>query len=96
VEQFVIIAFDGNDAEALTRRLGARPGHLQNVGLLKAKGQFTEGGAMLDNAGNMIGSVMIVSFPSRSDLDEWLKSDPYVTGKVWERTEIWPYRSAKV
>ena len=96
MEQFVIIAFDGTDAEALTRRLDARPGHLQNVGLLKAKGQFTEGGAVLDNAGNMIGSVMIVSFPSRSDLDEWLKSDPYVTGKVWERTEIWPYRSAKV
>lgn len=96
MQQFAIIAFDGTDAAALSRRLAAREAHLQNVGLLKAKGRFTEGGAMLDDAGNMIGSVMIVSFPSRSDLDDWLKTDPYVTGRVWDRIEIKPYRSAKV
>ncbi len=96
MQQFVLIAYDGTDAEALPRRLAARPAHLENVQRLKAQGQFTEGGAILDEAGRMIGSVMIVAFPSRAELDAWLAGDPYVTGKVWERVQVQPYRSAQV
>ena len=96
MQQFVIIAFDGTDPDALNRRLAARPAHLENVGKLKARGQFTEGGALLDDNGKMIGSMMIVSFADKADLDHWMESDPYVAGKVWERVEVMPYRSAKV
>lgn len=96
LQQFVLIAYDGTDADALDRRMAARPAHLENVRRLKANGQFTEGGAILDEAGKMIGSVMIVAFDSRAALDEWLASDPYVTGKVWERYQVQPYRSAQV
>lgn len=94
--QFVITAYDGVDDDALRRRLAARPAHLENIRQLKAKGQFTEGGAVLDESGKMIGSVMIVAFSSRNELDGWLANDPYVTGKVWERISIQPYRSAQV
>jgi uncharacterized protein YciI len=41
LQQFVLIAYDGTDADALSRRMAARPAHLENVRQLKAKGQFT-------------------------------------------------------
>ena len=52
------------------------------------------GGAILDDAGGMIGSVLITEFPTRADLDAWLAADPYVTGAVWERLEVKPFRTA--
>lgn len=42
----------------------------------------------------MIGSAVIVDFPSRAELDDWLKNDPYVTGGVWQKIEVRPFRAA--
>jgi uncharacterized protein YciI len=36
----------------------------------------------------MIGSSMVVDFPSRSEVDQWLKVEPYVTGGVWKEIEV--------
>ena len=47
---------------------------------------FTE--YILDDEGKMIGSVITCDFPSQKELDEWLKKEPYVIGKVWEKIEI--------
>jgi len=38
----------------------------------------------------MIGSTMIVDFESRKELDQYLESEPYVTGKVWQKIDITP------
>jgi len=38
----------------------------------------------------MIGSVLIVDFPSRDALDEWLKVEPYVIGNVWDKIQVKP------
>lgn len=96
LQQFVVIAYDGTDGDALNRRLAVREAHLENTRKLKAKGNFVEGGAMLNDQGNMIGSVVIVGFPSRNELDLWLKNDPYVTGNVWQKIEVKPFRCAPV
>jgi uncharacterized protein YciI len=87
-QQYVIIAYDGTDAQAVDRRMAARPAHLENTRKLKADGHFIEGGAMLDDQGRMTGSVVIVTFASRQELDHWLNNDPYVTGNVWQKIEI--------
>ncbi|GAA3325292.1 hypothetical protein GCM10020331_056570 [Ectobacillus funiculus] len=42
----------------------------------------------------MIGSMMIVDYPSREELDNWLKVEPYVVGNVWQKLEIQPCRVA--
>ena len=42
----------------------------------------------------MICSACIVAFPSRAELDEWLRTDPYVTGYVWRRINVVPFRVA--
>jgi uncharacterized protein YciI len=95
-QQYVIIAYDGTDAQAVDRRMAARPAHLENTRKLKADGHFIEGGAMLDDNGRMIGSVVFVTFASRHDLDQWLYNDPYVTGKVWQKIEINPFRCVQL
>ncbi len=33
---------------------------------------------------------MIVDYPSRAELDNWLKVEPYVVGNVWQRIDIKP------
>ncbi len=52
------------------------------------------GGAMLDEAGTMVGSVMVFDFPDRARLEAWLKNDPYSTGGVWQSLEIKSFRVA--
>jgi len=36
----------------------------------------------------MIGSMLVMDFPSEQELQDWLHVEPYVTGGVWEKTEI--------
>jgi hypothetical protein len=51
-------------------------------------------GAILGDAGEMIGSCTIIEFPDRAGLDAWLAVDPCVAGKVWQRIEAQPFRVA--
>jgi len=90
--QFLVTAYDGRDEGAAERRAKARPAHLENVKRMKELGRFLHGGAILDDAGGMIGSVIFMDFPSRQDLEEWLRADPYVTGGVWREIDVKPLR----
>ena len=94
--QFLLLAYDGTDPEALQRRLNVREEHLKRISLLKKSGEFLLGGAILDNNGKMIGSMIVYDFPDRQSLEERLKDEPYLTEKVWEKTEIQPFRIAKI
>jgi uncharacterized protein len=94
--QFLLIAFDGTDPGAFGRRMRVRPEHLEKIALLKKKGEFLLGGAILDDKGQMIGSMIVYEFPDRASLDRRLKEEPYVTNGVWQKIEIMPYRLAKI
>ena len=93
--QFLVTAFDGGDNEAMTRRMNARAQHIDYVEKGKAEGKFIVGGAILDDEGKMIGSSLIVDFPSKEALEkEWLANEPYVTGDVWREIDIKPFKVA--
>ena len=92
--QFMIVAYDGTDEGALNRRLAVRDSHIVGAIELKNKGNLIAGGAILDDAGRMIGSTTYVEFASRAELDAWLERDPYVTGDVWRDITITPIRLA--
>jgi uncharacterized protein len=92
--QWLIVARDGEDAGAEARRLAARPAHLENAARLQARGHLLLGGALVDDAGRMIGSACVAQFATRAELDDWLRTDPYVTGGVWQDIEVTPYRVA--
>ena len=94
--QFLLIAYDGTDAEALNRRMKSRPDHLEKIALIKKAGEFLCGGAILDDSGKMIGSMILYEVPDRATLDERLKNEPYIYNKVWEKINIRPFRLANI
>ena len=88
--QFVITAYDGTDEHALERRMHARKEHLKSVEKRFKEGNHLYGAALLDEKEKMIGSMMVVNYPSREAVDEWLKEEPYVTGNVWQKIDVKP------
>lgn len=90
--EFMVIAYDADDENALARRLKAREAHLKQARLMKDKGHLIEGGAILNNEGQMIGSTLYLRFDSREELDRWIANDPYVLGNVWIKVEVKPIR----
>lgn len=90
--QYLLLAYDGTDSDAQNRRARIRPEHLRKIKILKERGEFLIGGAILDNHGNMIGSMILYDMPDRETLDERLKNEPYIYGNVWKKIEIVPFR----
>ena len=93
---FLIIANDFRDPEAMSRRMQQRPAHIEGVRKMRTEGTFLDGGAMLDEEGRMVGSMILVEFRSRSEVDDWLARDPYVTGRVWEQITVRPFRRVQL
>ena len=93
--QFLLVAFDGTDDEALNRRLKVREEHLKKISVLKRKGEFKCGGAILDDDGKMIGSMIVYEYPDRQSLDASLQNEPYFTEGVWKKVDIRPFRIPK-
>lgn len=87
--QFLIIGKDGTDEHALERRMAVRADHLKLGDNMEESGERWYGCVMLDDNNNMIGSMAIMDFPSEKELNEWLKREPYVTGKVWKTVEVY-------
>jgi len=92
--QFLVIAKDGTDAGALERRQRIRPTHLDSIGPLVETGNVLVGGAILNEVGDMIGSMLLVEFPDREGVDDWLSVDPYVTDGVWQDIEVHLFRAS--
>lgn len=88
--QFIVTGLDGTDSGAQERRMAARPAHLEQFEQMKAAGKFVFAAAMLDDQEKMIGSIVFCDFKDRAELDAWLKTEPYVVGKVWQNIDIKP------
>jgi len=96
MQQYIIYAWDGTDEEALGRRMSIRPAHFDGARKLKSGGNFIIGGAMLSDEDKMIGSMMVVQFETKEQLQQWLDTEPYITGKVWQKNDIRPFKVADV
>jgi uncharacterized protein len=93
--QFIVVAYDGDDPGAPERRMRVREEHLRKIEELKKTGEFLFGGAILDDNGKMIGSMIVYEFPDRQALDERLRDEVYITHDVWKKVTIHPFRLAK-
>jgi uncharacterized protein len=92
--RYIVIARDGTDPEAKARRLAVRPTHLQRVAPFVERGRVLIGGAILDDAGDMVGSILLTDFSGREEVEAWIADDPYVTGGVWKQIEVLDFRPA--
>jgi uncharacterized protein YciI len=96
MKQYLVTGYDYTDAEALQRRMNVRPHHLDGAKALKQSGNYVLGGALLNDHGNMIGSVMILQFETEEGLEAWEKSEPYIIQKIWESVDVKPFKVADV
>lgn len=87
--QFVIVAYDGKDKSALKRRMTVREDHLKFADEMFEKGKWLYASALLDDDGNMNGSMIVCDFESKESLEEeWFDKEPYILGDVWEEITI--------
>ena len=84
--QFLIKAYDGEGM--LEKRMEVRPRHLENM--TRNKEHVVCAGGILDEAGKPIGSVLVLDFESRDQLDAYLAGEPYIIEKVWEDVKVEP------
>lgn len=86
--QFVVIARDAKDEDALERRMSARAAHIALCDAAEASGRQIYGAALLNDEGTMCGSIMVFDMESRAELDLYLKNEPYIVNNVWDDIEI--------
>lgn len=84
--QFLVKAYDGPNM--LAKRMEVRPRHLEGMKALGKK--IIVAGGLLDEEGKMKGSALILEFPDRAALDEYLAGEPYVVEGVWQKIVVEP------
>jgi uncharacterized protein len=85
--QFLLVAYDATDDDALSRRMAAREAHLALVEKNKEAGHAKFGAALMDGD-KMVGSMMVLEYPTRKALEAWLNEEPYITQNVWDDVSI--------
>jgi len=87
---YAMIAKDKPDA--LDQRLAARPAHLQHLDSL---GQTLRlAGALLDDAGNPSGSLVVIEAETLDAARALINADPFVKEGIFASVEIRPWRLA--
>lgn len=90
--QYLVLGYDGNDAEAPARRHRAKEAHLALGHHMIKTGQVVFSTAILDDNDEIVGSMRVMQFDSQAELDDWLEHEPYVTEGVWKDIDIKPCR----
>lgn len=94
--EFIVIGYDYKDEESIKRRMNVRSEHLKNADKMFKEEKLIFASALLNEKGEMNGSVMAVDFPTEDELrKKWLDNEPYITGKVWQEIIVAPAKFAK-
>jgi uncharacterized protein YciI len=85
---FTVIRHDKPNSVGL--RQSERPKHL--IYLERVTPCITSGGALLDDEGQQIGSILIIDVADRAAAEEFAATDPYVEAGLFASTYIFPFR----
>lgn len=77
---------------ALQVRLGAREAHLAYV--RERLDQVKLAGPMLDDAGEMAGSLLILDVADRAAAEVFNAHDPYTLAGLWDRVDIKAFKAS--
>lgn len=69
-------------------RMANRDAHLAYI----AGFDIAAAGPILDDEGEMRGSLIIIDLPSHEDVDAYLADDPYTLAGLAEYTRVWAFR----
>ena len=92
-------AIVGKDVpDSLEKRTVSRPAHVARLQTLQARGQLLLAGPFpaVDSedpgTAGFTGSLIVAEFASLSEAQAWADADPYVTGGVYSRVTVQPFR----
>lgn len=82
----------------LEKRLAARPQHLARLSALNEQGRLITAGPLPQNpedpSQGFLGSLIVVEFASRTELDAWLAEEPYLAAGVYAHVDVKPFIKA--
>jgi uncharacterized protein YciI len=82
----MLIALMAHDKPgALEIRKANRPAHLE---YLKKDDAVAQAGPLLDDAGGMIGSLIILDLPDMAAAQDWAENDPYAKAGLFENVTL--------
>lgn len=84
-EMFLLIAYDFENS--LERRMACRAEHVKLIDELREARKALIGAALTDEEGKMIGSTLMLDM-NQAELDQYLKTEPFIINKIWEKWEI--------
>ncbi|MDX8127276.1 YciI family protein [Methylomonas sp. BW4-1] len=93
---YAVIAEDV--ADSLSKRLAARPQHLERLTALQNQGRLVLAGPHpaidSDNPGDagFSGSLIVAEFASQQDAQDWADADPYISAGVYARVTVKPFK----
>ena len=85
---YVINARDKADSLAL--RQATREAHLAYA--REVIGQIRMGGPVLNEAGEMAGSTLVIAFKTLEHAQEWAANDPYALAGLFETVEVTEFK----
>ena len=86
----MLIALIARDkAGALQTRLDNRPAH---VDYLKETGVVSQAGPLLNDDGDMIGSLVVLEVEDMAAAQSWADNDPYAKAGLFENVELIPWK----
>jgi len=86
----MLIALIARDkAGALQTRLDNRPAH---VDYLKETGVVSQAGPLLNDEGDMIGSLVVLDIEDMAAAQAWADNDPYAKAGLFEKVELIPWK----
>ena len=83
---FALICDDGPGGPDI--RKANRAAHLD---YLKETGVVTQAGPLLDDAGGMVGSLIVLDVPDRAAAEAWAAADPYAKAGLFSAVAIRPW-----
>lgn len=93
---YAIISEDNPDS--LSKRLNARPAHLERLQHLQDQGRLLLAGPHpavdAENPGDagFTGSLIVAEFASLSAAQDWANADPYIDAGVYARVIVKPFK----
>lgn len=76
----------------LDLRMATRPAHLD--WLAGEQSKIVTAGGLLDTAGQLAGSLIVVDVADRAEAEAFVAGDPYTKAGLFESTVVRPFRQA--
>jgi uncharacterized protein len=89
---FLVLAWDGVDEDAVSRRDAARASHTESITALFKAGRVILGAGILDEDGVVRGSIVVTNYATRAEVDAYIQDDPLQRKGVWDAVSVYPLR----